>query len=174
MPMETVLRATWIKSLPQHKIVPNLIPSNFTCISQENTSLQVFWQKYCMNFSFFLCILHFRPPHSCYSTTPQMAVASRRVSCLCCSLVATPSTAIDDWCKRKHVDNSYRYYTGDIGVVYICVFVNYKITMSDEEVVKFEITDYDLENEFNINRTRRISKNEQIYGKPIHYTFLHL
>jgi tuftelin-interacting protein 11 len=46
--------------------------------------------------------------------------------------------------------------------------------MSDEEVVKFEITDYDLENEFNINRTRRISKNEQIYGKPIHYTFLHL
>jgi tuftelin-interacting protein 11 len=37
--------------------------------------------------------------------------------------------------------------------------------MSDEEVLKFEITDYDLENEFNINRTRRISKNEQIYGK---------
>ncbi|GFG29832.1 hypothetical protein Cfor_02451 [Coptotermes formosanus] len=36
--------------------------------------------------------------------------------------------------------------------------------MSDEEVLKFEITDYDLENEFNINRTRRISKNEQIYG----------
>lgn len=30
---------------------------------------------------------------------------------------------------------------------------------------KFEITDYDLENEFNINRpTRRISKNKQIYG----------
>jgi hypothetical protein len=38
--------------------------------------------------------------------------------------------------------------------------------MSDEEVEKFEITDYDLENEFNINRPgRRVSKNEQIYGK---------
>lgn len=38
--------------------------------------------------------------------------------------------------------------------------------MSEEEVEKFEVTDYDLENEFNINRpTRRISKNKQIYGK---------
>lgn len=38
--------------------------------------------------------------------------------------------------------------------------------MSDEEVEKFEITDYDLENEFNINRNRkRLSKNHQIYGK---------
>ncbi|PSN55670.1 Tuftelin-interacting protein 11 [Blattella germanica] len=37
--------------------------------------------------------------------------------------------------------------------------------MSEEEVEKFEITDYDLENEFNINRpNRRISKNKQIYG----------
>jgi tuftelin-interacting protein 11 len=44
--------------------------------------------------------------------------------------------------------------------------------MSDEEVEKFEITDYDLENEFNINRPgRRISKNEQIYGKFFHYSF---
>jgi tuftelin-interacting protein 11 len=44
--------------------------------------------------------------------------------------------------------------------------------MSDEEVEKFEITDYDLENEFNINRPgRRISKNEQIYGKFFHYIF---
>nr|CAD7587242.1 unnamed protein product [Timema genevievae] len=37
--------------------------------------------------------------------------------------------------------------------------------MADEEVMKFEITDYDLDNEFNINRpTRKISKNQQIYG----------
>ncbi|XP_069691056.1 tuftelin-interacting protein 11 [Periplaneta americana] len=37
--------------------------------------------------------------------------------------------------------------------------------MSDEELEKFEVTDYDLENEFNINRpNRRISKNKQIYG----------
>jgi hypothetical protein len=47
--------------------------------------------------------------------------------------------------------------------------------MSDEEVEKFEITDYDLENEFNINRPgRRVSKNEQIYGKLLHYSFWHL
>ncbi|XP_067004991.2 tuftelin-interacting protein 11 [Anabrus simplex] len=37
--------------------------------------------------------------------------------------------------------------------------------MSEDEVEKFEITDYDLENEFNINRPgRRITKNQQIYG----------
>ncbi|CAH1395223.1 unnamed protein product [Nezara viridula] len=36
--------------------------------------------------------------------------------------------------------------------------------MSDNEYEAFEITDYDLENEFNINRPRRISKNQQIYG----------
>ncbi|XP_059486517.1 septin-interacting protein 1 [Neocloeon triangulifer] len=37
--------------------------------------------------------------------------------------------------------------------------------MSDEEVEKFEVTDYDLDNEFNINRPRhRLSKNKQIYG----------
>ncbi|XP_063223581.1 tuftelin-interacting protein 11 [Bacillus rossius redtenbacheri] len=37
--------------------------------------------------------------------------------------------------------------------------------MADEEVMKFEITDYDLDNEFNINRpTRKTSKNQQIYG----------
>lgn len=37
--------------------------------------------------------------------------------------------------------------------------------MSDEEVVKFEITDYDLENEFNINRpVRKLTKNQHIYG----------
>lgn len=41
----------------------------------------------------------------------------------------------------------------------------------------FEITEYDLENEFNINRpTRRISKHKQIYGKLEHYaaSVLHL
>jgi hypothetical protein len=44
-------------------------------------------------------------------------------------------------------------------------------------VEKFEVTEYDLENEFNINRpTRRISKNKQIYGKPQYYAVsaLHL
>lgn len=38
--------------------------------------------------------------------------------------------------------------------------------MSDDEVVKFEITDYDIDNEFNMFRPRRnLSKNQQIYGK---------
>lgn len=37
--------------------------------------------------------------------------------------------------------------------------------MSDNEVESFEVTDYDLDNEFNINRPRgRISKNQRIYG----------
>jgi tuftelin-interacting protein 11 len=37
--------------------------------------------------------------------------------------------------------------------------------MSEEEVENFEITEYDLENECNINRpTHRISKNKQICG----------
>ncbi|GLH13300.1 Septin-interacting protein 1 [Gryllus bimaculatus] len=37
--------------------------------------------------------------------------------------------------------------------------------MSDEEVEKFEISDYDLDNEFNINRPRRrLTKHQQIYG----------
>ncbi|XP_071447563.1 tuftelin-interacting protein 11 [Hetaerina americana] len=37
--------------------------------------------------------------------------------------------------------------------------------MSDEELEAFEVTDYDLENEFNINRpTRKITKNQHIYG----------
>lgn len=36
--------------------------------------------------------------------------------------------------------------------------------MSDNEYEPFEITDYDLENEFNINRPRRNTKNQQIYG----------
>lgn len=40
--------------------------------------------------------------------------------------------------------------------------------MSDDEMEKFEITDYDLENEFNINRNRkRVSKHHQIYGKNL-------
>jgi len=40
--------------------------------------------------------------------------------------------------------------------------------MSDNEVEDFEITDYDLQNEFNINRPRRKqSKNRQIYGKHL-------
>lgn len=37
--------------------------------------------------------------------------------------------------------------------------------MSDDEVEKFEITDYDLENEFNMFRPRRNqTKHQQIYG----------
>lgn len=37
--------------------------------------------------------------------------------------------------------------------------------MSEDEVESFEITDYDLENEFNINRPRRkLSKKQQMLG----------
>lgn len=37
--------------------------------------------------------------------------------------------------------------------------------MSDDEMEKFEITDYDLDNEFNMNRPyKRLSKNQAIYG----------
>ena len=37
--------------------------------------------------------------------------------------------------------------------------------MSSPEVEKFEVTDYDYENEFNINRPqRRQTKNQAIYG----------
>lgn len=37
--------------------------------------------------------------------------------------------------------------------------------MTEVEIEKFEITDYDLENEFNPNRRRfRLTKNQQIYG----------
>ncbi|KAG6458611.1 septin-interacting protein 1 [Manduca sexta] len=36
--------------------------------------------------------------------------------------------------------------------------------MSDDEVIRFEITDYDLDNEFNPNRSRRAKKEQQIYG----------
>lgn len=42
----------------------------------------------------------------------------------------------------------------------------FKKTMSDHEYERFEITDYDLQNEFNTNRPRRyLSKEQQIYGK---------
>lgn len=37
--------------------------------------------------------------------------------------------------------------------------------MSEDEVESFEITDYDLDNEFNINRPRRkMSKKQQMLG----------
>lgn len=37
--------------------------------------------------------------------------------------------------------------------------------MSEDEVESFEITDYDLDNEFNINRPRRkLSKKQQMLG----------
>ncbi|XP_023948101.2 septin-interacting protein 1 [Bicyclus anynana] len=36
--------------------------------------------------------------------------------------------------------------------------------MSDDEVIRFEITDYDLENEFNPNRSRKAKREQQIYG----------
>lgn len=40
------------------------------------------------------------------------------------------------------------------------------LIMSDEEMEKFEITDYDLDNEFNMYRNRKgLSKQQQIYGK---------
>lgn len=39
--------------------------------------------------------------------------------------------------------------------------------MSDDEVMRFEITDYDLDNEFNPNRNRRAKKEHQIYGKVV-------
>lgn len=39
------------------------------------------------------------------------------------------------------------------------------VKMSDDEMEKFEITDYDLDNEFNMNRPqRRLTKNQAIYG----------
>lgn len=44
--------------------------------------------------------------------------------------------------------------------------------MSDNEYERFEITDYDLENEFNPKRNRRRqTKNQQIYGKFFVNTF---
>ncbi|CAK1545449.1 unnamed protein product [Leptosia nina] len=36
--------------------------------------------------------------------------------------------------------------------------------MSDDEVIRFEITDYDLDNEFNPNRSRKAKREQQIYG----------
>lgn len=42
--------------------------------------------------------------------------------------------------------------------------------MSDDEVIRFEITDYDLDNEFNPNRSRRAKKEHQIYGIYKNYT----
>lgn len=40
--------------------------------------------------------------------------------------------------------------------------------MSDDEMEKFEITDYDLDNEFNMNRPyKRLSKNQATYGNVI-------
>lgn len=39
--------------------------------------------------------------------------------------------------------------------------------MSEDEMEKFEITDYDLENEFSMYRNRKgPTKHQQIYGKP--------
>lgn len=38
--------------------------------------------------------------------------------------------------------------------------------MSEDEMEKFEITDYDLENEFSMYRNRKgPTKHQQIYGK---------
>ena len=38
--------------------------------------------------------------------------------------------------------------------------------MSEDELESFEITDYDLDNEFNTNRPRRkLSKKQQMLGK---------
>lgn len=47
--------------------------------------------------------------------------------------------------------------------------------MSDDEMEKFEITDYDLENEFNPNRARKkFSKHHQIYGNKNVFTLLYV
>jgi Tuftelin interacting protein N terminal len=47
---------------------------------------------------------------------------------------------------------------------------NFTFAMADEEYERFEITDYDLQNEFNPNRYRkRTSKQQQIYGKFSHF-----
>lgn len=37
--------------------------------------------------------------------------------------------------------------------------------MADDEFIKFEITEEDLENEFTQHRPRRLTKHQQIYGK---------
>lgn len=45
--------------------------------------------------------------------------------------------------------------------------------MSEDEVESFEITDYDLDNEFNINRPRRkLTKKQQMLGK--NFVFLNI
>lgn len=46
--------------------------------------------------------------------------------------------------------------------------------MSEDEMESFEITDYDLDNEFNTNRFRRkLTKQQQMLGKYIYiFTFL--
>lgn len=42
--------------------------------------------------------------------------------------------------------------------------------MSEDEVEKFEITDYDLENEFSMYKNRRgPTKHQQIYGEIYKY-----
>lgn len=42
--------------------------------------------------------------------------------------------------------------------------------MSDGEYERFEVTDYDLDNEFNTNRPRKkMSKNQMIYGKLLNF-----
>lgn len=44
--------------------------------------------------------------------------------------------------------------------------------MSDCEMEKFEITDYDLDNEFNMNRPRRkMSKKQQMLGNLLTSTY---
>lgn len=44
--------------------------------------------------------------------------------------------------------------------------------MSDTEYEYFEVTNFDLDNEFNPNRRRRkLTKNQQIYGNFIHFLF---
>lgn len=44
--------------------------------------------------------------------------------------------------------------------------------MSEDEVESFEITDYDLDNEFNINRPKRkLSKKQQMLGEFVFFTY---
>jgi hypothetical protein len=47
--------------------------------------------------------------------------------------------------------------------------------MSEDEVESFEITDYDLDNEFNTARPRRkLSKKQQMLGALQARTFIHV
>lgn len=61
-----------------------------------------------------------------------------------------------------------------LSFLYHHIFCTTKLSlrMSDDEVIRFEITDYDLDNEFNPNRNRKAKKEQQIYGKNFFNFFM--